>query len=47
MLYIFARNNSLQIAWGSQAPRKSVESRSAQLDTSIARLGFVRTRNAG
>lgn len=47
MLYIFARNNSLQIAWDSKAPRRQPESRSQQLDTRPGLFGYIRTYSAG
>lgn len=47
MLYIFSRNNSLQIAWGSRDPRSKVESRTRQLDTRIGRTGLIRTWSMG
>ncbi|CAN7481352.1 hypothetical protein LJR030_004945 [Rhizobium sp. LjRoot30] len=47
MLYIFRKKNSVEIAWGSTAPRYGTDNRLQQLDTSFGTLGFIRTRNAG
>lgn len=47
MLYIFSRNNSLQLLWGSRDQRRAVQDRASQLDTRIGLTAFIRTRSAG
>lgn len=47
MLYIFSRNNSVQIAWGYKAPARGRDSRAQELDTRFSVLGFIRTFSAG
>ena len=47
MLYIFNLKNAVQIAWGSSAPRRELDTRLQQLDTRGTFSGFIRTRTAG
>ncbi|MFT4000619.1 MAG: hypothetical protein QM684_10300 [Rhizobium sp.] len=47
MLFIFNRQNSIQIAWNGKVPTYRPESRLQQLDTRFGMIGFIRTYNAG
>ena len=42
MLYIFNLKNAVQIAWGSSAPRRELDTRLQQLDTRGTFSGFIR-----
>ncbi|SCB42973.1 hypothetical protein GA0061103_6176 [Rhizobium multihospitium] len=47
MLFIFNRQNSIQIAWNGKLPVRRPESRLQQLDTRFGTIGFIRTYNVG
>ncbi|MGG6895853.1 MULTISPECIES: hypothetical protein [Rhizobium] len=47
MLFIFNRQNSIQIAWNGKLPARRPESRLQQLDTRFGTIGFIRTYNVG
>ncbi|GAC1040767.1 hypothetical protein thsrh120_07710 [Rhizobium sp. No.120] len=47
MLFIFNRQNSIQIAWNGKLPAHRPESRLQQLDTRFGTVGFIRTYNVG
>ncbi|MGV1788947.1 MULTISPECIES: hypothetical protein [Rhizobium] len=47
MLFIFNRQNSIQIAWNGKIPAYRPENRLQQLDTRFGTVGFIRTYNVG
>lgn len=47
MIYIFNRNNTVQIAWDAKAPKHRVATRTEELDTRVSVLGLIRTFSAG
>lgn len=47
MLFIFNRQNSIQIAWNGKLPVRRPESRLQQLDTRFGTVGFIRTYSVG
>lgn len=47
MLFIFNRQNSIQIAWNGKLPANRPENRLQQLDTRFGTVGFIRTYNVG
>lgn len=47
MLFIFNRQNSIQIAWNGKLPAQRPENRLQQLDTRFGTVGFIRTYNVG
>ncbi|MDI7863594.1 hypothetical protein MRS76_16685 [Rhizobiaceae bacterium n13] len=47
MVYIFNRNNTVQIAWDAKVPKARVATRTEELDTRFSSFGLIRTFNAG
>jgi len=47
MLFIFNRQNSIQIAWNGKLPANRPDTLLQQLDTRFGTVGFIRTYNAG
>ncbi|MFC6443994.1 hypothetical protein [Shinella zoogloeoides] len=47
MLYIFSKQNFVQIAWNGKAPRSESRVRNVVLDAPLGPLGVVRTGNVG
>jgi len=47
MLFIFNRQNSIQIAWNGKLPTNRPETRMQQLDTRFGTVGFIRTYSVG
>ena len=47
MIYIFHKNNSVQIAWGSKAPKRRTETRLEELDLRMDPVRLIRSFIAG
>jgi hypothetical protein len=47
MLYIFSKQNFVQIAWNGKAPQSESRVRNVVLDAPLGPLGVVRTGNVG
>lgn len=47
MLYIFSKQNFVQIAWNGRAPKSESRVRNLIMDAPLGPLGFIRTRNIG
>ena len=47
MIYIFHRNNSVQIAWGSKVPKRRTESRIDELNPCMDPVRLIRSFIAG
>ena len=47
MLYIFSKQNFVQIAWNGEAPKNESRVRNVVLDAPLGPLGVVRTGNVG